>query len=266
MTFAAWRDGEVAVLGLGRSGAAAVRLLRSHGIRVYASDAGEGEVLERDAAALRKLGADVDVGSHDLERIRRAVQVIVSPGIAPGAEPLEAARDAGVGLSSEIDLGAEALPGLKSIVVTGTNGKTTTTALVAHLLAAGGIRATAAGNIGLAISAVALEPGAYDWLALEMSSFQLHDTSRLIPAVGVMTNLSPDHLDRYGALEEYYADKRRLFANAGPESIWVLNVDDTEVMGMGFDVSGTTRTFSTGQRADAWLDRDQAALMLDGRV
>lgn len=266
MTFDSWRQGEVAVLGLGRSGSAAVRLLRAHGIRVYASDAGRGEALEREAAALRELGTDVDTGGHDLGRIRGAVGAVVSPGIPPEAEPLMAAREAGVALVSEIDLGAEALPGLRSIVVTGTNGKTTTTALAAHLLSAGGIRATAAGNIGLAISAVALEPRSYDWVALEISSFQLHDTSRLVPTVGVMTNLSPDHLDRYSALDEYYADKRRLFANAGARSVWVLNSDDTEVMAMAFDVPGSTRTFSTAGRADAWFDRDGDALVLDGKV
>ncbi len=262
--FDAWRDREVAVLGLGRSGSAAVRLLRHHGVPVYASDRSGGEALEPVAADLRRLGADVDVGTHNLARIEHAVRVIVSPGIPPEAPPLVAAREAGVPVSSEIDLAAEARPEQRTIVVTGTNGKTTTTALAAHLLEAGGLRATAAGNIGLPLSAVVLEEQPYDWVAVEISSFQLHDTTQFVPTVGVLTNLSPDHLDRYASLAEYYADKALLFRNARPESTWVLNADDAEVMGLAWDVAGTRRTFSVRERADAWYDRDKQELVLHG--
>jgi len=262
--FDAWRDREVVVLGLGRSGSAAVRLLRQYGVPVYVSDRSADEALEPVAAELRRLGADVDVGTHDLGRIGLAAHVIVSPGIPPEAPPLVAAREAGVPVSSEIDLAAMARPEQRTIVVTGTNGKTTTTALTAHLLEAAGFRATAAGNIGLPLSAVALEDQPYDWVAVEVSSFQLHDTTRFVPTVGVLTNLSPDHLDRYASLAEYYADKALLFRNANPDSTWVLNADDAEVMGLAWDVAGVRRTFSVRERADAWYDRSEHTLVLHG--
>jgi UDP-N-acetylmuramoylalanine--D-glutamate ligase len=124
-----WREQsrEVAVIGLGRSGVAATRLLRARGITVYASDAGRGASLEASAAALRTLGASVDLGGHDLARIGRAAAAVLSPGVPPDAAPVRAAREAGVSVRAEIDVGLEALAGVPYIGITGTNGKTTTT-------------------------------------------------------------------------------------------------------------------------------------------
>ncbi|PYO82611.1 MAG: UDP-N-acetylmuramoyl-L-alanine--D-glutamate ligase, partial [Gemmatimonadetes bacterium] len=136
-----WRQGVVAVVGLGKSGVAATKLLAQEGVRVYASDAAEhpypGDVL----AELRRLaGVEVDVGRHDLAKISAARAVVVSPGVPPDAPPLAAARAGGVPIFSEVDLGFLALAGsggggsTRTVAITGTNGKTTTTALVAHLL------------------------------------------------------------------------------------------------------------------------------------
>ena len=105
----------------------------------------------------------------------------------------------------------------RCIGITGTNGKTTTTSLIAHVLVAGGLRAETAGNIGRPLCDVARADSPPDWLALELSSFQLHDAPNLRPAVGVLTNLAPNHLDRYHTLEEYYGDKALLFRNADAE-------------------------------------------------
>jgi len=223
-----WRaDGrEVAVIGLGRSGQAATRLLRARSVPVYASDAGSGAGLDTVALELSDLGAAVDTGMHDLERIRRAVGVVLSPGVPPDAAPVFAARDAGIVVRAEIDLGLEAVEGTPYIATTGTNGKSTVTALVGHLLQSAGRRAEAVGNIGTPLSTIALEESRPDWLSIEFSSFQLHDCPLINPVVGVLTNLSPDHLDRYASLAAYYADKRLLFANAHPESVWVTNADD----------------------------------------
>jgi UDP-N-acetylmuramoylalanine--D-glutamate ligase len=259
-----WRDPgvEVAVIGLGKSGVAATRLLRRKGVRVYASDAGSGEALEGQAAKLREEGADVSLGGHDLPRIARAVAAVVSPGVPPDAPPVAAARVAGAAVVAEAELGLASLPRTQALVVSGTNGKTTTTALTAHLLTAGGLRAAAAGNIGRPLTEVALEPDPPDWLAVELSSFQLHDMPGLRPAAGVLTNLSPDHLDRYPALADYYADKARLFRNAGPESVWITNADDPEVQRMVAGVAGNHLRFSLQGRADGWYDRDHRVLRL----
>jgi len=262
-----WREQsrEVAVIGLGRSGVAATRLLRARGITVYASDAGRGASLEASAAALRTLGASVDLGGHDLARIGRAVAAVLSPGVPPDAAPVRAAREAGVSVRAEIDVGLEALAGVPYIGITGTNGKTTVTALAGHLLRAAGRDAEAAGNIGTPLCEIALRDRRPTWLAIEFSSFQLHDCPRVDPTVGILTNLSADHLDRYPTLEAYYADKRLLFANASPESVWVTNADDPDARALASGVAGRQLRFTLAGRGDGWWDRSRGQLMLGER-
>lgn len=264
MSLAAWAAAgrEIAVIGLGASGVAAATLLRRHGVAVYASDSGTGTALAAAAARLTECGVATDLGRHDLDRIRAAGGVVVSPGVWPDAPPVAAAREAGVPVRAEADLGLGALTDTRYVAITGTNGKTTTTALTAHLLVAAGRRAMAAGNIGTPVCEVALRAEVPDWLAVELSSFQLHDCYRHRPAVGVVTNLAPDHLDRYHSLAEYYADKRRLFLNAGPGSCWVLNADDPETLRLAEGVAGTRLAVSLTRPADGWYDRAAGCLML----
>src|SRR4051794_34431735 len=121
--FDEWRASgrEVAVVGLGKSGAAATRLLRARGLPVYSSDVGTSEAYGRWAEELRGLGADVQLGGHDLARIARAVAVIVAPGVPPDVPPLEAARAAGVPIYAEVGLGVVALPETRFVGITGTN-------------------------------------------------------------------------------------------------------------------------------------------------
>ena len=262
--------GEVAVIGLGKSGAAVTTLLRRDGIEVYASDAGASPALDATADRLRALGAIVHTGQHDLERIARAELVVVSPGVPPDAPPLAAAIASGVPIIGEMEVALGAMPDLRYIAITGTNGKTTTTALVGHMLRALGRDAVDAGNIGTALAELALREPQPAWAALECSSFQLHDTPGIDPTVGVVTNLSPDHLDRYQSLDAYYADKARIFAHATDRSTWVLNGDDQQVMqlfertGRAGVLPGTVQTFRIGHEADAWYDPAAGVLHLLG--
>jgi UDP-N-acetylmuramoylalanine--D-glutamate ligase len=262
-----WRASgrEVAVVGLGKSGVAATLLLRDHGVPTYASDSGTGSVFDQWGEMLGKAGATVHLGGHDLERIARAVAAVVAPGVPPDAAPLVAARSAGLPIHAEVDIGFLALPQACCIGITGTNGKTTTTSLIAHVLVAGGLRAETAGNIGRPLCDVARSDSPPDWLALELSSFQLHDTPNLRPAIGVLTNLAPNHLDRYHSLEEYYGDKALLFRNADADSITVSNGDDPAVQAMVRPVPGRHLRFSLAGLADGWLDRESGRLMLGGR-
>ncbi|MBI1967113.1 MAG: UDP-N-acetylmuramoyl-L-alanine--D-glutamate ligase [Gemmatimonadetes bacterium] len=263
----AWRRGVVAVIGLGKSGVAATQLLAREGVRVYASDASDHPYGGDAIAALRALpGVEVDVGRHDLAKIRAAAGVVVSPGVPPGAPPLAAAREAGVPIVSEIDLGFLVLEpqGVRCIAITGTNGKTTTTALVAHLLRVAGLSVEAAGNIGRPLADIAVSPDRYAWLAVEVSSFQLHDSPHFAPAIGIVTNLAPDHLDRYRSVEAYYADKRLLFRNAADDHVWVLNGDDAAVLELARSAKGRHALFSLARPADAWFDRGERRLMLGG--
>jgi UDP-N-acetylmuramoylalanine--D-glutamate ligase len=144
--------------------------------------------------------------------------------------------------------------------------------MIGRLLRALGHDAPDAGNIGTPLAELALRPVPPAWAALELSSFQLHDTPSVDPTVGVVTNLGPDHLDRYDGVEEYYADKARLFANAGAQSRWVLNGDDPEVMrlhmrqlGAGTPLPGETFAFSLRDTAaPAHYDAPRGLLVLDG--
>ena len=252
-----WRDGVVAVVGLGRSGVAAARLLAREGARVYASDASDHPDAAAAIAQLRGLtGVEVEVGRHDLDKIRAAVAVILSPGVPPDAPPVGAARAAGVPILSEIDLGFRALErsGTRCIAITGTNGKTTTTALVAHLLQAAGVPAAAAGNIGRPLADIAVSGERYQWLAVEVSSFLLHDSPHFVPEIGVLTNLAPDHLDRYPSVEAYYADKQLLFKNAADRHVWVLNADDAAVLDLAGPARGRRVLFSLERPADGWYE------------
>ena len=254
---------EVAVIGLGASGLASTRLLRRQGHGVYVSDAGQGTALEDRATLARGLGAAVDLGRHDLDRIGRAGRVVASPGVPPDAEALAFARSHGVPIVSEVELGLSALPNTRVIAITGTNGKTTVTALVDHLLRALGRDVAAVGNIGTPVCEVALRDTPPAWLALEISSFQLHDTPSLQPVVGVLTNLSPDHLDRYPSVEAYYADKARLFQHDRPGARWVTNADDGASQRMCTDLAGQVSTFSiAGRLGDAFLDRTHRTLVV----
>jgi UDP-N-acetylmuramoylalanine--D-glutamate ligase len=231
----------VAVIGLGASGVAAAHLALSKGGDVYVSDSkGDAQTAAR-GAELRAAGADVDTGRHDLERIARAAHVVVSPGVPPDAEVLRFLERRGVRWISEPDFAVRFYQG-PLIAITGTNGKTTTTLLVGHLLEAAGLSAAVGGNVGgglaPAASALAELEHAPAWYVLEMSSFQLAAVSAFHADIGVVTNLSPDHLDRYPDVDAYYADKARLFERADAASTWVLPAQDARVEALAGDAPG----------------------------
>jgi len=226
---------KVAVIGLGASGCAASRLGISKGGMIYASDLRTEPQTAACAADLRAAGADVDLGRHDIERVAGADIVVVSPGIPPHAPVLQELRNRGLRWISEPEFAVRFFHG-SLIAVTGTNGKTTTTLMIAHLLEAAGVTVAAGGNVGGGLappaSDLAMRAEAPDWYVLEMSSFQLADLETFRPDIGVITNLSPDHLDRYPSLDAYYADKARIFDRADDQSRWVLPAGDDAVGGL----------------------------------
>ena len=257
----------VGILGLARSGRAAAKLALSRGERVFASDGGDSPDVVATAEEIRAAGGEAEVGGHTAARLAACDVLVVSPGIPPTAEILHDARVRAVPRISELEY---AFQGLTSpvIAVTGTNGKSTTTALTAHLLRTAEFDAPAAGNIGIALSEVALRPKRPDWIVVEASSFQLADVDTFSPRVGVVTNLSPDHLDRYPSVEAYYADKANLFRNATAASTWVLNGEDGAVLALAGDAAGERRTFRTHGRPGAgerggYIDND--VLVLRGK-
>jgi len=258
---APFRPGDrVAILGLGRSGTAAARLVAARGAEVYASDRVAGEPQVAAAASLAAEGIDAEAGGHDVERVIEADLVIVSPGIGPATEIRRAVREAGIRTLAEIEVAWRFLQS-RTVAITGTNGKTTTTALCGHLLQRGGIDAATAGNIGRALSDLALEEDQPDWVVLELSSFQLADIDRFRPDIGILLNLAPDHLDRYRNVDSYYEDKARLFENGTPESRWVLNADDDEVLRVANGAVGERHLFSTEGALEKGAFLDEAGDM-----
>ena len=232
----------IGVLGLARSGEAAAMLALARGAHVYASDTGDTPATRAAAERIRRHGGEAEVGGHDAARLARCTRIVLSPGIPPTAAILQHPRVAGVDRVGELEFAWELL-GARTLAVTGTNGKTTVTGLISHLLFSAGIDAPAGGNIGTALSQVALREPPPSLVVVEASSFQLADTRAFAPEIGVLTNLSPDHLDRYPGVEEYYADKARIFRNATPESCWVLNGEDDAVLGLAGSAPGTRFVF-----------------------
>ena len=255
----------VAIIGVGASGVAAALLAHAKGAKVYVSDMRDDAAAAAGADRIRTAGGDVELGRHDVERIARADTVVVSPGIPPDAPVLRALRERGVRWISEPEFAFRFFQG-PLIAVTGTNGKTTTAALTAHLLREAGVDVALGGNIGAALgpaaSELALRQPAPAWYVVEMSSFQLADIERFRPDIGVVTNLAPDHLDRYPSVAAYYADKARLFDNADERSRWVLNGDDAEVEALAGAAPGARFRFST-ERSDAAGRVENDTLVLD---
>ncbi len=234
----------IGVLGLARSGRAAAELALAKGIGVYAADAADTAELRQGVHQLMQRGAVVELGRIDIDKLLHVDAVVVSPGIPPQAPPFDDPRMARVKRISEIEFAARFLTA-RIIAITGTNGKSTTTAWAGHLLEVGGISSTVAGNIGNALSNVALLDKQPDWVVVEVSSFQLAHIDRFSPAIGAVTNLAPDHLDRYATVEEYYADKRNIFRHAGIDKIWVLNGDDPAVLDLANETPGRRLLFKT---------------------
>jgi UDP-N-acetylmuramoylalanine--D-glutamate ligase len=202
------------VIGLARSGRSAVAALRATGWEVVAHDASP----DVDADGV---DAAVTLGEWDDALLDGVDLVVKSPGVPSTAAPVLAARARGVAVISEIELGARLLRG-RLIGITGTNGKTTTTALLGAILAAAQLPVEVAGNIGRPLTSLAGSDTAETWVVCELSSFQLEDVDTLRPAAAVLLNLEPDHLDRHATLDAYRAAKLRMFANQGPDDVAVV--------------------------------------------
>ena len=214
------------IVGAGRSGAAAARLLARHGLDVRLCD--RREAAAPLAAELAALGVDVRLGRDDAGELEGRDFVVWSPGIALDHPIARAARAAGLPILSELEVGCR-FARAPLFCITGTNGKSTTTDLTGALLRATGIEAAVCGNIGRAICDVAESVPADGALVVEVSSFQLETVERLKPRVAAWLNLTPDHLDRHGTLEAYAALKQRLFANQDAQDFAVWNADDPAV-------------------------------------
>lgn len=222
-----WQKKRVTVLGLGRSGVATATYLRERGASVFVSESGQADASKQmQADALTTLGVEVEFGQHSDKALAHGEFIVTSPGISPNSEVMKRAGRLGKEIISDVEL-AYRESRTPMIVVTGTNGKSTTTALISFILEKSGRLAPACGNIGVPIlSQLDRKP---DYLVVETSSYQLHYSSSLAPMVAVWLNLTPDHLDWHGSLDNYINDKKKAFANQRPDQYSVLNLDDPVV-------------------------------------
>ncbi len=261
---------DVVVVGLARSGIAAARFLAVRGAAVVAVDSKPEHELPQEALALRDAGVRLELGPHRAPTFASASLVVVSPGVPWELAELEAARHAGVPVIAEIELAFRHLKG-RLCAITGTKGKSTTTAALGAMLRAAGMDARVGGNIGAPL--IGLVEGATEAtaFAVEVSSFQLEGVTSFRPDVAVWLNLSPDHLDRHPSLEAYVAAKARVFANQRPEDWAVVNADDPVVLEQArrararqllFRVTGEPLASGDG----AYFEQGQARLRQGGRV
>jgi len=261
------------VVGLARSGIGAARLLQHLGRAVLVIDNQSGPALEAKAAALRQSGIPVqlDAALHpDTFAALTAplAAVVVSPGIRWDHPTLEALRRQGVPTLGELDLAWQAnAAAVPWIGITGTNGKTTVTHLVSHLLQHAGLDAPMGGNVGFSAAELVLEQrqrstAPPDWLVMELSSYQIEAAPQVAPDVGIWTTLTPDHLERHGSLEAYRAIKRSLLERS---KLRILNADDPDLRAHA--ASWDQATWITAGRRDELPATLQASLWIeDGQV
>ncbi|PKM80644.1 MAG: UDP-N-acetylmuramoyl-L-alanine--D-glutamate ligase [Firmicutes bacterium HGW-Firmicutes-14] len=235
-------DKRVMVVGIARSGIAVARFLSLKGTKVVLVDRKTKEEL---GTALRDIPGDVAVfagqypdfnpGDYDF--------LVVSPGVPLTIPPVRRAFDLGIPVFSELEL-AYRFAGSPIVAVTGTNGKTTTTTLVGEIFRRSGRNVCVGGNIGIPLALEVEKYGSGDIIVAEVSSFQLECIDKFKPRVAVLLNLTPDHLDRHGTMENYLAAKARIFANQNRDDFTVLNYDDSDIAALKDKTAGKVIFFS----------------------
>lgn len=239
MTFSVNRK-RVTVVGAARSGIAAAELLANRGASVTLTDT-RGSVPE--AEPLRQLGVALEMGGHQEATFAGADLIVLSPGVPPEQPFIQAARRQGIPVIGEIELAYRWLQG-RVIAITGTKGKSTTTALTGRILERAGLKVTVGGNIGQPLSAQVPESTPDTFHVVETSSFQLEQIETFHPWIAVMLNFSPDHLDRHPTIESYAAAKARIFENQSSEDWAVINADDPSVLAMATTARARKRLFA----------------------
>jgi UDP-N-acetylmuramoylalanine--D-glutamate ligase len=258
----------ITVLGAARSGVGVARLLQRMGASIFVSDSGNAERLQSNLAELKAAGIRFETGAHTA-RVLDADLLVISPGI-PATLPLVVeAEGRGMRVVSELEVASWFCPS-PIVAVTGTNGKTTTTTLIGRMLADARRKHVVAGNIGTAFSSVLGELDQDSLAVLEVSSFQLDSIETFHPAVAIILNITPDHLDRYGNdFKKYAASKSRIFENQDSRDVLIYNADDPETseqIRSRRPLSGRILAFGMNQASDegAFVENGDLTVVLDG--
>src|SRR5271165_2193240 len=261
----------VLVVGLGKSGIASALFLADQGARVAVSDSKTQAELRQEIPVLLDRGIEVETGQHGERTFHDQDLIVISPGVPFDVPQLVQARLAGIPVIGEVELAARYLKG-NIVAITGSNGKTTTTALAGQIIAASGRSALVGGNIGT--PAITFVPKATDdsWIVLEVSSFQLETIATFHPRIAVVLNVTPDHLDRHHTFEKYVSAKARLFENQTSSDFAVLNADDSTCAAMAEKTKASVYWFSRLRAVEhgafvrgdqiMWRDADSEQLIM----
>ncbi|GBE15651.1 UDP-N-acetylmuramoylalanine--D-glutamate ligase [bacterium BMS3Abin14] len=235
-------DKPVLVVGFGRSGRSAAELLADVGCRVVVSELMDREDFTDMPGKLHP-GIDIRWGGHPLDLAEGHGLVVLSPGVPMDSEFVRRAVKCGATVIGEMEL-AYRLSRSPWVAITGTNGKSTTTTLLGEFARVGKIPSAVGGNLGTPVTEMILREGGISWFIVEVSSFQLETVERFHPAVGVLLNISPDHLDRYAGEGDYIEAKANIFRNMEEEDWAVVNADDPAVMRMAQNIRPRLFPFS----------------------
>tara|TARA_R110001592_G_scaffold73235_6_gene223690 strand:- start:375 stop:1745 length:1371 start_codon:yes stop_codon:yes gene_type:complete len=260
-----WKDLPVTLVGMGRSAVGAAKLLQHHGAAPFVTELSDVEALIPWRAELEASGIPFEVGGHTARAWATPSLVVMSPGVPVSIAPVVSLRERDVEVIGELEL-AFRFATAPILAVTGTNGKTTVTELLKHLIQACGHSVLLAGNNHTSFSAAVLDSVTPDYYVLEVSSYQLESVCTFRPWIGAILNVTPDHLGRHGTMENYGASKARIFGNDGASAqVAVLNADDSRVWSMetprdtsrvGFSITSPVKNGLYSDGHDLWVDGD----------
>lgn len=263
---------DLCILGGGESGVGCALLASRRGLRVALSDQGRLQPARREE--LQRLGVFIEEGGHTEGVLLSSREVVKSPGIPNNAPILQRARGAGIPVVGEIEFAYRYKGQARVVGITGSNGKTTTTSLIHHILKVGGVKARLCGNIGYSFARAVADPGEADVYVVELSSFQLEDIESFRADVALLLNITPDHLDRYNHdISLYQRAKMMVAKNLTPADSFIYNLDDVGVkaglslcpVGHGQRVGFTQREGGASVGASAWVEGEELRFKKGGQ-
>jgi UDP-N-acetylmuramoylalanine--D-glutamate ligase len=258
-----FRGKRILVVGAGVSGISAALILKRLGAIVTLSDAKKRESLKIDLSLLENEGVNLALERKDTDLLKDIDCLVVSPGVPIDIPLIEAAKSRGITVMSEVEMAYLLCPA-KMLAVTGTNGKTTTTALLGEMMKTTGKKVLVGGNIGAALSEVTLNTSENDIVVAEISSFQLEGVISFRPHIAILLNITPDHLDRHYSMENYQAMKERIFLQQGLNDFAVLNYDDPIVRCVGLKLLAKTQVvyFSRSEKLEEGVFVEQGKIKI----
>ncbi len=245
---------KVLVVGAGKTGLEAAKFLMNKGAQVTISDSAQMDSLSPEIKALGSRGVRIEAGGHGTDTFTGADMIVVSPGVPLSIPVLKEASQHGVEIISEIELASRFIA-TPIIAVTGSNGKTTTTTMIARILESAGQSVFLGGNIGTPPISIVEKSDEYDYLVLEVSSFQLEATARFKPHIALLLNITPNHLDHHQSYKEYIDAKMRIFKNQTPDDYAIYNSEDGVIDENMPDLGSVPVTFGYSDRENGvWSD------------